>query len=69
MLVLTRKAGEKIVIAGNVTVTLLSCEGERARIGIDAPREVTVLRAELVKGGVPATGPGRSGRADNAEAP
>jgi carbon storage regulator len=50
MLVVTRKAGDKILIGDNITITLLSCDGGRLRIGIDAPREVRVLRAELLAG-------------------
>lgn len=47
MLVLGRKVGESIVIGGEIRVTLLSVEGERARIGIEAPRSVPVVRQEL----------------------
>jgi carbon storage regulator len=47
MLVLTRKAGEKVIIGSNITITVLSCGGERMRLGIAAPREVSVVRAEL----------------------
>ena len=49
MLVLTRKTGEKIVIGGNITVTILDGgRGEGVRIGIDAPREVSIHRSEVV---------------------
>ena len=49
MLVLTRKIGEKIVIGGNITVTILDGgRGEGVRIGIDAPRDVTIHRSEVV---------------------
>jgi carbon storage regulator len=48
MLVLTRKPGEKIVIDGQITITLLSSEAGRARIGIDAPDDVRILREELL---------------------
>jgi carbon storage regulator len=47
MLVLSRKPGEKVVIGGNVTLTVISCDGSRARIGITAPDEVRILRGEL----------------------
>ncbi len=47
MLVLTRKPGEKIVIGGNITVTVCQTEGNKVRIAIDAPRHVRILRAEL----------------------
>ena len=49
MLVLTRKIGEKIVIGGNITVTILDGDrGEGVRIGIDAPREVSIYRSEVL---------------------
>jgi carbon storage regulator len=47
MLVLTRKPGEKIHIGSDVTITVLEIRGNKIRIGIEAPEEVTVLRAEL----------------------
>ncbi len=47
MLVLTRRIDEKIVINDNIVITILSIEGEKVKVGIAAPREVTVLRHEL----------------------
>jgi len=47
MLVLTRKAGEKILIGEDIVVTVLEVLGQRVRIGIEAPAEVTILREEL----------------------
>jgi len=47
MLVLTRRVGEKLIIGGNVTVTILSVKGNQIRIGIDAPRDITVNREEI----------------------
>ena len=47
MLVLTRRGGEKLVIGEDVTVTVLSVKGNQVRIGIDAPRNVTVNREEI----------------------
>ncbi len=49
MLVLTRKAGEKIKIGDNVVVNILSIEGGTVKIGIDAPREVNILRMEVLE--------------------
>lgn len=49
MLVLSRRHGESIVIGDNVTITVLSVQGGRVRIGIDAPRSVPVNRAEVPK--------------------
>jgi carbon storage regulator len=47
MLVLSRKINESIVVAGNIRVTLLTIHGQTARLGIEAPAEVLVLREEL----------------------
>jgi carbon storage regulator len=46
MLVLSRKPGEKLVLAEGITVTILEVAGRRVRIGIDAPDEVPILRGE-----------------------
>ena len=48
MLVLTRKFGESIIISDHIKLTITDIRGDRVRIGIDAPREVGVLRGELV---------------------
>lgn len=47
MLVLTRKLDESIVIDGRITVTILRVQGNKVRLGIEAPKEVGVLRLEL----------------------
>ena len=47
MLVLTRKPGERLVIADNIVVTVVDVKGDNIRIGIDAPREVKVYRGEI----------------------
>ncbi len=49
MLVLTRKVDEKIKIGDNIVVSILSVEGGGVKIGIDAPREVTILRMEVLE--------------------
>ncbi len=48
MLVLTRKLMERLFIGDNICVTVVRLEGGQVRLGIDAPREVSVVRAELV---------------------
>jgi carbon storage regulator CsrA len=48
MLVLTRKTGERIVIAGGITIEVLQTQGNRVRIGIEAPRGVSIRRQELL---------------------
>lgn len=47
MLVLTRKSQEKIQIGENITITILRVKGQAVRVGIDAPRDVRVIRSEL----------------------
>ena len=47
VLVLTRKIGEGIVLDGNVQLKVLRISGSRVTIGIDAPQNVRVLRADL----------------------
>lgn len=47
MLILTRRVGEKLIIGENVTVTVLGVRGSQVRIGINAPRDVTVNREEI----------------------
>ena len=50
MLVLTRHDGQKIVLpALGVTFTVVRIEGDRVRIGIEAPRDVKILRDEHLK--------------------
>ena len=48
MLVLTRKLMEKLFIGDDICVTVVRLEGGQVRLGIDAPRDVAVVRAELV---------------------
>jgi carbon storage regulator len=47
MLILTRRVGEMLKIGDNVDVTILSVKGNQVRIGINAPKEVTVHREEI----------------------
>jgi len=49
MLVLTRKIGEKIHIGDDVVITVLDVSRSRVRIGIDAPDDQRVMRAELIE--------------------
>jgi carbon storage regulator CsrA len=47
MLVLTRKLGQQLVIGDNVVVTVLSVRNGQVRLGIEAPRSVSIRREEL----------------------
>ncbi len=50
MLVLSRKQGERIVVPEcGLTITVLEVVGSRVRVGIAAPSNVTILRAEIVE--------------------
>ena len=48
MLVLTRRISEKFIVGNNVVITVLKVDGNQVRIGIEAPREFSVVRSELV---------------------
>jgi carbon storage regulator len=61
MLVLTRKAGERIVIDDSILVEVLAIQGNRVRIGIQAPSGATILREELITGKTSA--PAQTGQA------
>ena len=47
MLVLSRKPGEKILIGDNITVTIVRIGPNTVRIGIEAPRDMNIVREEL----------------------
>lgn len=49
MLILTRKAGESIVIGGNIVVKVLDIQGKQVQLGVDAPRDVNIERPEAVE--------------------
>lgn len=49
MLKLARKIGQRIVINGNTVVTVVKIKGNRVELGVEAPREISVLREELDK--------------------
>ena len=47
MLVLTRKVGQEIIIGDKIRITVTQVKGDRVRIGIDAPTDVSVDRQEI----------------------
>lgn len=47
MLILTRRVGEAVVIGEEVTVTVLGVKGNQVRIGVNAPKSVSVHREEI----------------------
>jgi carbon storage regulator len=47
MLVLSRRPGEEIIINGNIRISIVSMKGDRIRIGVEAPKSVSVDRAEV----------------------
>jgi carbon storage regulator len=49
MLVLTRSEGQSIIIGDGVKVTVVSTTGGQVRFGIEAPRDMTILREEVSK--------------------
>ena len=49
MLVLSRKLNETILIGDNIRVTLLGIEGDKIKIGVEAPRDIRVFREELLE--------------------
>ena len=49
MLILTRKVGETVVIGDDVDITVLGVKGNQVRLGVKAPREVSVHREEIYR--------------------
>ena len=47
MLILTRRVGETLVVGDDITVTLLGVKGNQVRLGVNAPKDVSVHREEI----------------------
>ena len=48
MLILQRRAGESVRIGDDIEITIVATEGGRVRLSISAPKEITILRSELI---------------------
>lgn len=49
MLVLTRKSGEKLIINDNIEVVILETRGDSVKVGIKAPKDVSIYREEIYR--------------------
>lgn len=49
MLILTRKCGQSLVINDSIEITITEISGDKVKIGIEAPKEVPILRKELLQ--------------------
>jgi len=49
MLVVSRKIGEELKVGENIIIKIIDIEKNQVKVGIDAPRNITILRMELVK--------------------
>jgi carbon storage regulator len=49
MLILTRRAGESIIIGDDIVITVLNWKSNQVRIGIEAPKDISIHREEIYK--------------------
>lgn len=49
MLVLSRRAGEALMIGEDIKISIIEVQGDKAKIGITAPKDVRILREELIE--------------------
>jgi len=57
MLILTRRAGETVMVGSDISITVLGVKGNQVRIGINAPKDVAVHREEIYERIKNETGP------------
>ena len=53
MLILTRRAGEAVIVNGKTRITIRVIDGNRVVLGVEAPRDIPVVREELLEGTPP----------------
>ena len=69
MLVLTRKQNQSIRIGDHITISVVRIKGNTIQIGIDAPRDVSVVRSELLTRDASPAGDGARGNSDGDQPP
>ena len=47
MLMITRRSGQRVIVGGNIVITLVEVSGQTARIGIEAPKSMPIFREEI----------------------
>ncbi|WP_274968608.1 carbon storage regulator CsrA [Succinimonas amylolytica] len=65
MLILTRRQGESIIVGDNVRITVISVKGNQVRIGVEAPKTVSVQREEIAARKDQEAGATADGKADS----
>jgi carbon storage regulator len=67
MLILTRRIGETLMVGDNVSITVLGVKGNQVRIGVNAPKDVSVHREEIYQRIQREKGQGDTGQSNKEE--